>query len=226
MVNPFARGELSKMSIKAFDDKAYTQAAALPEFSVYINPSEYTLNFEAEYQNEQAPGTTGNEVVFKRIKPRELALNFLLDGMGTTGVKINVQEKLDEFFKVCGYNGNIHRPHFLLINWGNLEVRCVLKSASVTYKLFTSKGEPLRVSISANFTENIDDALRVAEADDRSPDLTHVRTVKEGDTLPMMAYHIYGDPRYYLQVARVNGLDRFTDLQPGQRLFFPPLEKN
>ena len=46
-----------------------------------------------------------------------------------------------------------------------------------------------------------------ALAQDQSPDLTHVRMVKAGDTLPGFCEQIYGDPRLYLKVAAANGLD-------------------
>jgi nucleoid-associated protein YgaU len=48
--------------------------------------------------------------------------------------------------------------------------------------------------------------------------------VKEGDTLPMLAYEVYGDSAYYLELARVNGLDDFRNLKAGDRIFFPPVE--
>ena len=40
-----------------------------------------------------------------------------------------------------------------------------------------------------------------------------------------MSKKIYGDSKYYLEVARVNQLTNFRKLTPGQELLFPPLEK-
>ncbi len=40
-----------------------------------------------------------------------------------------------------------------------------------------------------------------------------------------MCYRIYGDPKYYLEVAKVNGLGNFRFLKPGTDLIFPPIEK-
>jgi nucleoid-associated protein YgaU len=137
-----------------------------------------------------------------------------------------VQAKIESFQTVTGYNGNIHRPNYLKVVWGTLQVkRCVLKSASIAYKLFKPDGIPLRAIITANFTDNSDDTTRVAMAQDSSPDLTHVRLVKSGDTLPKMCYDIYGDPGYYLDVAMANKLNNFRNLQTGTKIFFPPLEK-
>ena len=42
-----------------------------------------------------------------------------------------------------------------VVTWGTLQVkRCVLKSASIAYKLFKPDGIPLRVVITATFTDN------------------------------------------------------------------------
>jgi len=65
----------------------------------------------------------------------------------------------------------------------------------------------------------------VAMAQDQSPDLTHVRLIKAGDNLPSLCSQIYGDPSYYLAVARANQIDNFRELVPGTNVFFPPLEK-
>jgi nucleoid-associated protein YgaU len=49
--------------------------------------------------------------------------------------------------------------------------------------------------------------------------------VKTGDTLPLMCYRIYGDTRYYLQVAAINGMGNFRKLIPGTEILFPPINK-
>jgi nucleoid-associated protein YgaU len=49
--------------------------------------------------------------------------------------------------------------------------------------------------------------------------------VKAGDTLPLMTEEIYGDDKYYLEVARINNITSFRQLQPGTEIFFPPIEK-
>jgi hypothetical protein len=180
-----------------------------------------------EYDSSQGSGTTGSRMNFKKMKPGDMSLTFFLDGTGANGVAADIQEKIEEFQTVTGYNGNIHRPNYLKVVWGTLQVkRCVLKSASIAYKLFKPDGVPLRAVITANFTDNSDDQTRVAMAQDQSPDLTHIRRVKAGDTLPLLCYEMYGDPFLYMEVARVNGIDDFRNLIPGTKIIFPPLEKS
>jgi phage tail protein X len=72
----------------------------------------------------------------------------------------------------------------------------------------------------------ISQAKLTALENKQSPDLTHIRTVIEGDTLPLLCYREYGDSKYYYQVAQVNGLTDFKKLPAGMKLAFPPIITN
>ncbi len=217
-------GELKKMKIEAFDSLEYTNQVG--SFSLMFNPSTYQQKYEIEYEDAQGQGTSGSAQTFARIKPQEDSFEFVFDGTGVSSEKADVSDLIEEFLDLTARNnGDIHRPNYLQISWGNLISRCVLKSANVTYNLFKADGFPLRAKVNATFSENIDDTRRVAEEGNSSPDLTHYRTVVKGDSLPLLAFRIYGDPAYYLEVARVNGLDDFRVLVPGTKLRFPPLDQ-
>jgi len=219
------RGTLEKLLIKAYDKADYS-GDPISQFESFVNPNEITLAYEFEWDAAQGSGTTGSRMNFKKMKPGDLSLTFFVDGTGANGNAIDVQQEVEEFQTVTGYNGSIHRPNYLKVTWGTLQVkRCVLKSASIAYKLFKPDGVPLRAVITATFSDNSDDQTRVALAQDESPDLTHVRLVKAGDNLPAMCFQIYGDPRYYLEVARANRIDNFRKLTPGAKVFFPPMTK-
>ncbi|WP_437316190.1 CIS tube protein [Sorangium sp. So ce385] len=224
------RGTLERLVIEAYEQADYS-GQPMSTFEAYVNPSEITLSYEVEYDSAQGAGTTNSRMSFKKMKPGDMALTLFLDGTGAGRLgpddrPIDVQQKIEQFQAVTGYNGNIHRTNYLKIGWGTLAIkRCVLKSASIAYKMFQSDGVPLRAVITASFADNSDDQTRVAMAQDQSPDLTHVRLVKAGDSLPLLCYQIYGDPRLYLKVAAANGIDDFRSLVPGTRLRFPPLEK-
>ncbi len=218
-------GELEKLMIRAYEQADFS-GSPISEFSAFVNPNEITIAYEMEYDSAQGSGTTGSRMEFKKIKPGDMSLSFFIDGSGANGITVNTQEQVELFQTVTGYNGNIHRPNYLKIVWGTLQVkRCVLKSASIAYKMFKPSGEPLRAIISANFTDSSDDETRVALAQDQSPDLTHMRLIKAGDNLPLLCHQIYGDIRYYLEVARANKLDNFRQLVPGNKIYFPPLDK-
>ncbi len=222
---PAASGRLEKLRIQAFATPDYSDSSSA-EFAAYVNPGEISLAYEVEYDAAQGSGTTNSRMEFKKMKPGDLTLAFFIDGTGASGHAADVQAEVEKFQAVTGYNGDIHRPNYLKVMWGTLQIkRCVLKSASIAYKLFRPDGVPLRAVITAVFADNSDDQTRVATAQDQSPDLTHRRIVKAGDRLPALCTEIYGDPRFYLRVAEANGLDDFRHLAPGRELYFPPLEK-
>jgi hypothetical protein len=218
------KGELEKLLIRAYAEADYS-GAPVAEFKADFNPQEYGQVYDVEYQRQQGEGTTGSPVVFRKVKPQEYKFKLTFDGTGTCGEKVEVYDRIQEFFRVVGYDGEIHRPRYLKLIWGKLESRCVLLKADITYKLFYSDGRPLRAVMDATFSENIDDSTRAAEANDQSPDLMRRVTVKEGDSLPLLCFRAYGEPDYYLEVAAVNNLINFRQLQTGQQLVFPPLEK-
>jgi Contractile injection system tube protein len=219
------RGTLEKLVIKAYDKADYS-GRPISEFQAYVNPSELTLAYEMEYDSAQGAGTTNSCMQFKKVKPGDLSITLLVDGTGANGRPLDVQQAIEQFQTVTGYNGAIHRPNYLKVAWGTLQVkRCILKSASIAYKMFKANGVPLRATISATFTDNSDDQTRVAHAQDESSDLTVIRVVKAGDTLPGLCNEIYGDPLLYPEVAQVNRIDDFRNLTAGMKLIFLPLEK-
>jgi Contractile injection system tube protein len=221
-------GQLNRLTILGYKNPACDDTPDDPplKFEAYVNPTEITLGYEAEYASQSGTGTTPGPLHFNRIKPGDLTVAFFLDGTGANGRKVVVQDQIRQFAVTTGYDGNKHEPRFLKIAWGKLKVfRCKLKSASTVYKLFTANGIPLRAVITAVFTEAVDAQTSEGMAGNQSADLTHVRLVKAGDTLPGLCQSIYGEPRLYLEVARANSLDNFRALQAGTRLRFPPLAK-
>ncbi|MDH3974152.1 MAG: LysM peptidoglycan-binding domain-containing protein [Deltaproteobacteria bacterium] len=217
-------GELKKLKIEAY--KEITYDTQVDEFVVMFNPSTYSQKYEVEYKAEQGQGTTGSTQKLGKIKPQEYSFEFVFDGTGASSEEVDVADEIEWFLETCGkINSETHRPLYLRIRWGHLLSDCVLKSAEVTYNLFKPDGFPLRAKVKAVFSENIDDTLRTAEEGKNSPDLTHYRVVKEGDTLPLMTYRIYGDLSYYRDVARVNKLANFRELEVGMTLQFPPINQ-
>lgn len=218
-------GTLERLVIKAWEKPDYG-GDPVETFEAFVNPGEISLGYEIEYDASQGQGSTNSRMTFKKAKPGDLSLAFFLDGTGANGRDCDVQKAIEKFQSVTGYSGKIHRTRYLKVGWGTLSIkRCVLKSASIVYKLFKPDGVPLRAVITAAFSDNSDDKTRVAMAQDESADLSHYRLVRAGDSLPQLCDEIYGDPGLYLRVARANGLDDFRTLVPGTRLRFPPLEK-
>jgi hypothetical protein len=228
-----AGGKLEKMLILAFESSQDAESGGKKEakdsFEALINPETYTLEYKVKTAEGQGQGTSGAQAKFEYTMPEELTFEFLFDNTGIIDGKPKKDGIFDEVnhFRqlLTGYQGKSHEPYHLKLVWGNLIFKGRAVELGITYKLFNPNGQPIRAVAKAKFKGSIEEKKRTAKENKGSPDLTHRRKVKAGDTLPLMCTQIYGDPRYYLSVAKENGLGNFRSLTPGMELVFPPLEK-
>jgi len=223
---------MDKIVIQSYDKNDFLKEDTGRRFQVPINPETYTKNFKIALEKKRAHGKNGTDPRYISTEPEELKLDFILDGTNTMEgyvyAGMAVEDQLGKFLN-CAYNMDqeIHRPRFLVIIWGGdyLTFKCVLSNVDINHTLFTSKGKPLRVKISATFL-NYKNSDEQAKGQGNSPDLTHYRLSKAGDRLDLMTFDIYNDPKFHLQIARVNNLSTIRHLRPGQDLYFPPFDKN
>ena len=244
-------GKLEKMVIEAFQDAERSRPIQSPNrFEFMFNPNSFSEKYVIQYSDRQPVGTAGEEKKFNRTPPKQYTFDILLDGTGASspsfdiglGVALpgidaileppNVAEMVETFLKVAyEYQGDAHRTPYLTIVWGQAlghktprsVLDCVLLSADVNYTLFRNDGAPLRAKIKAVFEESLSGVERVRLMDQQSPDLSHIREVEEGQSLPLLSHSEYDDPYHYLQLAKVNRIKHFRRLKAGQELRFPPL---
>jgi phage tail protein X len=220
---------VTKITIASFLNAQMTQAG--PSFTLPINPEQYAEKRQLKYDQEQGIGNQFNDPKYGATGPEELKLDFIFDNTGAIegnmlqGTKVNVQVQ-DFLSTVYLMEDGIHKPKFLKIQWGRyLTFPCVLTALDINYILFNREGEPLRAKVSATFLNFVEQEKRVRMEAKNSPDLTHVRTVKQGDRLDWITYKEYGDPQYALQVAKANGLSTFRKLTTGANLILPPFAR-
>ncbi len=222
------------MVIMAYSDNQYS-GSGISQCTVQINPASYKHDHTVNYNNSLAQGAPGTTLKFKGVAPEKVSFDIYFDATGavSSGASLSsllstpvaVSDQIETFKNVCfTYNGDIHEPNYLIISWGTLVFKCKLTSLNISYTLFKDDGTPLRAKISVSFEEAIDADLIAKEANNQSPDLTHLIEVKDGDTLPLICYRIYGDSSYYLEVAAYNDMIDFRDIKPGTKLYLPPIK--
>ena len=219
-------GLLAKLVIIPFEDSDTVQVGppAGPPFIAQFNPETLTLNNEIELGPEEpAHGDDGGEAKFKSIKPRTFNFEFLLDGTGASGLKLDVTLQVELFKLTVGFSGKAHRPRFLVIQWGTFLATCVLESFSINYKLFRPDGSPLRAVLTAAFREHKSKTISELIKNLSSPDVTHSHLVLENEHLSYITYRTYKDPRFYFQAAEINALDNLRHVNAGRTLSFPPV---
>lgn len=214
-------------------------------FDVLVNPENLKESYNVVLEEKQGAGSKGFEGKYLRTEPGELDFTLIFDstgifdsGLGDSLKKSiasfnplsqknkDISEDLGRFKKYfLEYDGNFHEPLNAKFEWGYFSYTGRISKIDIEYKLFNTDGLPIRAyvmlkvdTISSKERENL-------TKQDKSPDMTHYRTVKGGDTIQLLTKEIYGDVKYYLEVARVNKLIQFRNLKPGSKLVFPPIEK-
>ena len=255
--NPFDSGKLAKMIIQAMkpvkaDEKPEVSDKDEDKYMVQVNPENYKVNYQINYDRKPAHGNSGTEATYANTSPPVLDFEFLFDGTGVIpppagpldnvpiagaivgaisdlisgSDEYDVTTELQKFAKVVyDYSGNEHKPRKIRLTWGKLIFDGVLTSLTIDYKIFRPNGDPLRAIAHASFDGSISDMLRENKEKNNSPDLTHLRSVIAGDKLPLLANTIYRNANLYLEVARTNKMFNFRNLHAGDKVVFPPVDK-
>lgn len=215
--------ELTKMKIVAYKDPDFS--SQLGEYNLLVNPENYKVKNEQQYSvQETTNGSSAQTVKYKGGGTGLFELMLFFDGSGVlTKKKVDdqIKEVKDLIYK---YNGDIHEPNYLKVYWGTQSLfQGRLKSWNINYTMLDMDGTPLRAEVTVVIMASISAKKKALEEKKNSADLTHVRTVLDGDTLPVMCYRIYGDSSYYIKVARHNKITNFRAVKPGDVITFPPV---
>ncbi|MGR9014465.1 MAG: CIS tube protein [Gammaproteobacteria bacterium] len=226
-LNPF---KLEKLTLTAYSDDKRSAQVGEP-FKAMFNPETFSEKYLSKLVKKPRLNPVAEKVNFKYSPARELTFKLFLDSTGIAtealffySVHQTVEQQIEHLVGLAYHvNGEIHEPNFLVLTWGNLIFPCRLKSLDTNYTLFNRDGTPLRAELTITLVFDQCDEKSRSIAGLSSPDLTHSRIVKNGDTLPLLSKEIYGSSSHYLWIAQQNQLDDFRELRPGTRLFFPPL---
>ncbi|WP_196783684.1 CIS tube protein [Flavobacterium hydrophilum] len=217
---------LELMKITGYTDENFQQAFAGQPYTVMINPETIKWQRGIEYNEQQAPNTSAPSQKYKSTPVEKLNFDIVIDCTGIVDSKrVDMNQEISSLESIIyTYNGKIHRPNFVKVQWGkSLVFKGVLKSMDTSYTLFKPDGSPLRAKLSLGFSEYIS-PQSVEELDaKKSPDITHLISVVEGNTLPQLCEETWNDDSYYIQVAQYNELNKFRNLKGGQKLIFPPI---
>jgi len=238
-----ALGELHKMKLIGYKDNSFAENKKSGyTCEALINPETYSLTYGTETNSKTGQGSSEDIIGFNKRSPQTLTFKFIFDGSGVikkgggvlSGLAIpglpnkpeNVAQNIADFKKVVyDYISDTHEPPYIQIQWGVLIYNCRLTRMTINFKLFKPDGTPLRAEADCTFQGVINEEQLTAIKNPLSPDLTHIKTIKEGDTLPLLCFLEYGDSKYYYQVARFNKLTDFKKLKPGMKIAFPPIAK-
>jgi nucleoid-associated protein YgaU len=196
-------------------------------FTAKINPESIKHSRAVNVNSENVANTAFDTFQFKGYGKETVSMQLIIDGTGYVNATAgSVTDQLQELLEcVYQFQSGSHKCHFIQINYGKAFKKkwWNIESFDVNYTLFDSKGDPLIAEVDLSFVIHRNKKA-LSQADPPfSPDVTHIFTFKEGDSLTSMCQEIYDDVGYYVQIAKMNGLTNFREIPIGTKLFFPPL---
>jgi Contractile injection system tube protein len=202
----------------------------------WFNPKEYTISKSNQWKTKEITGTSLPPAQFGGGKPRELKLDLLFDG--TSSETQDVRDATDRLFKMMesssefASNKNSGRPPMVTFGWGSVvSFKAVATSLSVKYVLFHPDGTPLRAQVNLSLLQAEEAVGGSANAGNRPQNPTTrsaaglgTRTIRDGDSLPLIAFEYYGDPSRWRAIAEANDIDDPLALARGSELAIPRVE--
>lgn len=219
-------GSLEPMKITGYTDEQFTKRFPGPPYLMMLNPESIKWQRSIEYNHQQAPDSSSPSQRYKSTPSDKLNFDVVIDCTGIVDPKrVSMATEITSLENIIfTYNGTIHRPNFVRVQWGkDLVFNGVLSSFDISYTLFRPDGSPLRAKVSLGFAQYISPQTVKIQDQDESPDISHLVTVVEGVTLPELCEKIWDEEDYYIQAARYNDLNKFRSLKGIEKLIFPPI---
>ena len=181
---------------------------------------------------------------FKKAKSSDLKVSFLLDDTTYSNIvayalpNMMIPDSADKIIKklldMCqAVDGVIHEPPYVTLKafmmpmvnavGGGFNGR--LTSMTIKNEIVDLLGSRVKAKVDCTFKECLSDAQIKKQTGRSSPDLTHILQTLAGDRLTSKVNNIYGDPMYVYGVAKHNNLNSVRQLNIGEPLEFPPLER-
>jgi hypothetical protein len=218
---------MNYLTITGYSDEKFSTKISSPnQYVAMLNPANFDLSFPVDYSQEGS-GSSGSTPKFRAIPSATLSFELVIDCTGVVdSSRTDLKTELDTLANVViQYQGDIHRPAYVSVIWGNtLNFNGVLTNMSISYTFFKPNGDALRAKVKLDFRSYVDADTLAKEQNQQSPDVTHHILVRDGDSLPLIAQSIYRRPDYFVALARANRLDKFRHLTGGTTLLAPPLK--
>ncbi len=208
--------------------------AGAPQIPVQFNPTDYGIDDGANYAQMPVPGLQTPIQQFIRGESRHLSLELFLDSSDIRGGPPpatptspadpnSVKKRLEDIRSFVKIARALHSPPVCRFLWGDLTFTGVVISIREKFLLFSDQGTVLRARVTLTFREYKSAEVQLRELAPESPDRTHVRVMREGETLSHLSHEAYGDPRNWRAIAEANDIDRPRFVPPGSPLKVPSL---
>lgn len=185
-----------------------------------FNPTDLSVDCGSHYASMPVPGLSMPILQYIRGESDVLHLELFLD---RTDQGKDVEESIADLEHFTRIASALHAPAVVMFEWANFSFTGVVTSLREKMTLFSEDGRRLRARLTLTLKSYKSAEVQLRELKLSSPDRSHVRVLREGETLAHIAYQVYGDPRLWRAIARANGIERPRFIQPGTSLWVPAI---
>jgi hypothetical protein len=205
--------------------------------TVLFNPTEYTITKTNTWNFKEVGGSSLPPPEFGGGSPRQISLSLLLDNsvLEDSQSVLSITQKLFKMMEVGDgqpAGGTRAAPPYVTFRWGAVDTfKAVCTSLTCAYGLFEPNGDPIRAEVKLDLKQA--EAASTASANSanlgtnpttRSIGDAGVHLVKDGDSLPSIAYRAYGDATRWRTIAEANDIDDPLRLRRGTPLTVPRVD--
>jgi hypothetical protein len=203
---------------------------------VLFNPAEYSIEKSNQYQSTNIPGLATPVSQFVSGNADTLTMELFFDTYAPSSRHRSVQPREDvrnytrRLADLLNIDPGLHAPPVCQFVWGaplgspeGIQFKAIIERLTQKFTMFLEDGTPVRATLNVTFKEYKTVAEQLKEVGRESSDKTKRHTVKEGDSLWMLAAVEYGDPRLWREIARENDIVNPLALVPGTELVIPAL---
>jgi hypothetical protein len=202
-----------------------------------FNPKSYVVSKTNVWNFKPTTGVDLPKGEFGGGLPRRITLSLLLD-VSLLGPDESVKDITNKLLKMMetgggGGGGGGSVPPFVTFRWGSVDLpKSVPVSLTIQHVLFHPNGEPIRAFVDLELAQAEKASTASSAGGNRPQNPTtratsglRVHRVRDGDTLPGIAYDAYADPTCWRAIADANGVEDPLRLKRGTELTIPRLER-
>jgi len=193
-----------------------------------FNPKELTITKGVKWDaKDQKKAGSAPPTSFTSPEAQKMTLEMFFDATRVPGG--NVVGQVEALFATLvptpASLGKTPSPPFVKFFWGPLTgFLGYVRTVAAKYTLFGSDGRPLRAVCTVSL-EELPSELGKQNPTSGGLQPRRVFTVREGDSLPVIAYREYGQSALWRPLAQVNGIDDPMRLRPGRTLYLPTAQE-
>ena len=195
-------------------------ASAQKVVRVRFNPTDLSLDRGSHYASMPVPGLSMPILQYIRGESDVLQLELFLDATDQGSDIEGDIAALETFIQI---DSILHAPPVVTFAWAKFTFTGVITSLREKMTLFSESGVRLRARFAISFKSYKSAEVQLRDLKLSSPDRSHARVLREGETLAHIAYEVYGDPRMWRPIALANGIERPRFIEPGTPLWIPAL---